>query len=297
MTLDLNIFVHVVDRGSFTSAADAVGLTPSAVSKSITRLEHRLGTRLFHRTTRKLALTTEGEQFHLRAKDIVAAIEEAEADIKATGTPKGTLRINCVTGFALHELSKHIPEFVELYPDISVDLNVTDRIVDLLEEHVDLAIRTGTLATGSLIARKIKTFQRRYYASPAYLARWGTPKTPADLANHRCIVVGAGRSAHDWTFLINGELVTQAVSGRIVVNNLEAAMRMAIDGGGIVRIPEFTALSMVAQSALRAGTFAPVLEDFHADAEVPIYAVYPEGRYVSSKTRIFIDFLVEKFAV
>lgn len=294
MDLDLRTFVQVVERGSFTSAADGVGLTPSAVSKSITRLEDRLGTRLFHRTTRKLALTTEGEQFYLRARDIVAAIEEAEADVRATGTPKGALRINCVTGFALHELSQHIPEFLERYPGIDIQINVTDRIVDLLEENVDLAIRTGTLENESLIARKIKTFQRRLYASPEYLSRRGIPQTPSDLKDHRCIVMG-GRPPHHWVFRVNGEIVKQPVSGRILVSNIEAALRIAIDHGGIVRLADFAARSAVARSALEQGALVPVLADFHAESEVPIYAVYPQGKYISSKTRVFIDFLVEKF--
>ena len=288
MDLDLRTFVQVVERGSFTSAADGVGLTPSAVSKCITRLEDRFGTRLFHRTTRRLALTTEGEQFYLRAKDIVAAIEEAEADISSSGVPKGILRINCVTGFALHELSRHIPEFLERYPGISLKISATDRVIDLLEENVDLAIRTGTLENESLIARKIKTFQRCFYASPDYLKRRGTPTQPSDLEHHRCIVMG-DRPPHHWTFSIKGELVKQAVSSRITVNNIEAALRIAIDGGGIVRLAEFAA-----RAAIEKATLVPVLMDFHANAEIPIYAVYPQGRYISSKTRVFIDFLIER---
>ena len=288
MDLDLRTFVNVVERGSFTSAADAVGLTPSAVSKCITRLENRFGTSLFHRTTRRLVLTTEGEQFYLRAKDIITAIEEAEADISSSGVPKGILRINCVTGFALHELSQHIPEFLERYAQISLQINVTDRVINLLEENVDLAIRTGTLENESLIARKIKTFQRRLYAAPHYLEQYGTPAKPSDLDHHRCIVMG-NRPPNHWLFSVKGDAVKQTLSHPIVVNNIEVALRIALDGGGIVRLAEFAA-----QPALETATLVPVLTDCHAHTEIPIYVVYPQGRYISSKVRVFIDFLVEK---
>lgn len=295
MEQDLRTFVSVVERGSFTSAADDVGLTPSAVSKSVARLEDRLGVRMFHRTTRKLSLTQEGNQFYIRAKDIVFAIKEAEEEISTSRLPKGVLRINCLTGFALHELAKFLPEFMEQNPGINVELGITDRVVDLLDERVDVAIRSGTVTNQSLIARKFATFERRLYAAPSYLKKRGTPQTPSDLADHDCIVL-ATRPPRTWTFLINGEKVEQTVSGRIVVNNIEAALRIAIDGGGITQFPEFVARSMVARSALEHGSLVPVLEDYHADAEIPLYAVYTPGRYRSLKIRAFIDFLVSKFS-
>lgn len=287
--MDLHVFVRVVECGSFTTAADDVGLTPSAVSKAISRLEDRLGARLFHRTTRKLATTPEGELFYVRAKDILIAIQDAEAEVAENREPRGVLRVNCVTGFALHELSSILPDYLALHPSIEVEISVTDRVVDLLEEHADVAIRTGTIVNQSLIARKFSEFGRRLYAAPSYLATRQKPTCPADLVNHDCILQ-AVRSPQNWAFTIDGTRSDEPIHGRIVVDNAETALRLAIAGGGIAMLAD-----MVARTALGDGRLVTVLDNFQTSPPIPIYAVYPQGRYNNLKTRTFIDFLVKTF--
>jgi DNA-binding transcriptional LysR family regulator len=176
---EMQVFVRVVDRGSFSAAAEDLGMTPSAVSKVISRLEDRLGIRLLHRTTRRLALTPEGETYQVRAQDILAAIDDADAEVARLGTtPRGRLRVNTGTAFALHELVAALPDFMARYPEIELDLSVTDRVVDLLAENADVAIRTGQVTDPSLVVRKIADAERGLFVAPSYLDRRGTPASP-----------------------------------------------------------------------------------------------------------------------
>ncbi|MER1966327.1 LysR family transcriptional regulator [Castellaniella sp. GW247-6E4] len=291
MNADLRTFVLVVERGSFSLAAAELGLTPSAVSKLVSRLEDRLEVRLLHRTTRRLSLTPEGDIFHLRARDILAAIEDAEAEVSQAGRmPRGRLRINCVTGFAFHELANALPVFSARYPDMHIELAVTDRVVDLLAENADIGIRSGAILDPSLVARKIADFERRLYAAPAYLAKRGMPGTPGDLAAHDCIV-HASKPPYRWPFLVNGGLVDVDVAARLAVDNAETALRIAVAGGGITRVAD-----LLVGESVRSGCLVPVLDDFHVVDPIPLFAVYPQGRHRMPKVRVFLDFMLERFS-
>lgn len=291
MDFDIRAFAQVVEKGNFTAAATELDLTPSAVSKLITRLENRLGVRLLNRTTRRLSLTTEGETFYLRVRDILAAIEDAEAEVSLAGqNPRGRLRINCMTGFAFHELARVLPRFIERYPEVSIELAATDRVVDLLAENADVGLRSGKIVDVSLVARKIAIFERGLYASPSYLERRGTPSTPDDLKDHLCIV-RAGKPPYIWPFNINGQLTEVGISSRLVVDNAETALRLVLAGGGIARIAD-----ILVGEAVREGHLVTVLRGFHNPDPIPLSAVYPHGRHRMPKVRAFIDFLIEEFS-
>jgi DNA-binding transcriptional LysR family regulator len=289
---DVRTFVRVVERGGFAAASKDLGITPSGVSKLITRLEDRLGVRLLHRTTRRLALTPEGETFHLRARDILAAIEDAEAEVSRSGQrPRGRLRVNCVPAFALHQLVPALPDFVARYPDIELELATTDRVVDLLEENADVGIRTGPIEDPSLVAKKISEIRRDLFASPEYLARRGTPREPGQLRDHDCIVLKLFPTSHRWSFRDNGAVKFIDVSSRILVDSGEAALRLAVAGGGITRLADLLAAEAVCEGRLK-----PVLTGSHVIEPVPLSAVYPQGRHRMPKVRAFLDFLVERFS-
>jgi DNA-binding transcriptional LysR family regulator len=291
MDFDLQAFVHVVDRGNFTAAGADLGLTPSAVSKLVSRLEDRLGVTLLQRTTRKIALTTEGETFYLRARDIIASIEDAEAEVSQSGQkPRGRLRVNCASGFAFHQLARTLPEFRLRYPDVEVELSVTDRVVDLLAENADVGIRSGAVSDPSLVTRQFAELQRALYASPAYLDRRGTPTSPADLEQHDCVIHGL-RPPFRWPLLQNGQITQVDLSRPIAVDNAETALRIAQAGGGITRTAD-----MIADEALRHGWLVPVLPEFIVPDPVPLSAVYPHGRHRMPKVRAFLDFLVEQYS-
>ena len=289
---DMRIFVRIVERGSFSAAAEDLGFTPSAVSKLITRLEDRLGVRLFHRTTRKLALTPEGEIYHRRACNILATIEDAEAEVSRAGLePRGRLRVSCVTAFAFHELAPALPDFVSRFPKVDVELATTDRVIDLLAENIDVGVRTGPVTDPSLVVRKITDVERSLFASPAYLSRRGTPEKPEQLCDHDCVVLSLIPSAHRWLFQQDGKAVGVDIMSSITVDSAEAALQVAIAGGGITRVGD-----MLVGQALRDGQLVPVLSSCHIAERVPLSAVYPAGRHRMPKVRAFLDFLVERFA-
>ena len=220
---DMRAFVHVIQRGSFSAAAEDLDLTPSAVSKLVSRLEDRLGVRLLHRTTRRLALTPEGETYLVRARDILRANEDAEpAGARARPTPRGKLRLNTGSAFMLHELAATLPEFLARYPEIDIGITVTDRI-DNLVENADVAICMGPIADRSLVARRFATTERGIYAAPRYLERRGIPQTPDGLDSHDCIVLSSVPSINHWPFRVGNEIRTFEANGRLVVDDAEAA--------------------------------------------------------------------------
>ncbi len=289
-TSDLRAFVRVLDRGSFSSAAKDLGITPSAVSKLVSRLEDRLGVRLLERSTRRLALTAEGERFLARARRIVADIEEAEAEVmQARGAPRGILRINSGTAFGLHQLAPALADFLARYPEIDVDLSITDRLVDLIEEQADIAVRSGHIPEGPLIQRKIADLQRVICAAPGYLERRGTPKVAADLKNHDCIVV-AGPGLSRWPFKTRSGIDVVDVRPRVTTDNAEAALRLAIEGAGIIRLSD-----VIVGSPLRDRQLVALLTDSHHVEPFPLAAIYPAGRQRLPRVAVFIDFLVERF--
>jgi DNA-binding transcriptional LysR family regulator len=287
---DLRIFVKVVDRGGFAAASKDLGLTPSAVSKLVSRLEDRLGARLLHRTTRRLALTPEGETYHARARDILAAIEDAEAEVSRSGQrPRGRLRVSCCS-FATH-LMPVMPDFTARFPEVELEFAITDRVVDLLAENGDVAIRIGTVQDPSLVARKVTEVRRGLFAAPSYLASHGSPRRPDDLRDHDCIVTRLVLSSHRWPFREGGQERVVEVGPRVQVDSGYAALQLAIAGGGIVRLTD-----MIVAQAVREGRLEPVLSESHVVQVLPLSVVHPQGRQRMPKVRAFLDFIVERFS-
>ncbi len=289
-TSDLRVFVRAVDRGSFSAAARDLGLTPSAVSKLVSRLEDRLGARLLERSTRRLALTPEGETFFARAKRIVADIEEAEEEVtRIRGAPRGRLHINSGTAFGLHQLAPALAGFLARYPEIDLELSITDRLVDLIEEQSDIAVRSGHIPKGPFVQRKIADLQRVICAAPAYLAQRGTPKVAADLKEHDCIVV-AGPGLNRWPFETRSGVDVVDVHPRVTTDDAEAALRLAVEGAGIVRLSD-----VIVGGPLHRGELVALLTDVHHVEPFPLAAIYPAGRQRLPRVAVFIEFLVERF--
>lgn len=287
---DLRVFVRVMDRGNFSLAANDLGITPSAVSKLISRLEDRLGARLLERSTRRLALTPEGETFLARARRIVADIEEAEAEVaRVRGAPRGKLRINSGTAFGLHQLAPALADFLARYPEIDIELSITDRLVDLIEEQSDIAVRSGHIPEGPFVQRKLADLQRVICAAPAYLAARGTPRTAADLKGHDCIVV-AGPGLSRWPFKTRGGIDVVDVRPRVTTDDAEAALRLAIEGAGIIRLSD-----VIVGSPLRNGELVALLTDVHHVEPFPLAAIYPSGRHRLPRVAVFLEFLQERF--
>src|SRR5262245_36177066 len=288
---EMAAFVRVVDSHGFSAAAPGLGLTPSAVSKLVTRLETRLGVRLLQRTTRALHLTQEGEVFYAAARRIVGDIETLENQIAGqSGTPSGVLRVTTSLAFATHQLAPVLSEFLARHPLVQFELLPTDRVVDIIEEGVDVAIRIGRLADTSFMARKIGEDKRLICAAPSYLARHGTPQQPEDLRRHNCIVSRDHAYLNRWSFKVDGRVLEIDVRGRAAVTEGEAQMQLALQGIGIVRLTRLT----LAQ-AIREGTLVPLLSDFSAEEPVTIHAVYPHRRHLAPKVPAFVNFLIEKF--
>jgi DNA-binding transcriptional LysR family regulator len=289
---EMRAFVRAVELGGFSAAARDLDLTPSALSKLTTRLEDRLGVRLMNRTTRKLALTAEGEAYFASAKRILGEIAEAEAEVtRFAAHPKGLLRINVGAAFGLHQLAPALPSFLQKYPDIELDITVTDRLVDLVEEGADVAIRNGVLRDSSLVARKICDLHRVICASPAYLKTHGMPKSPQDLLAHNCISISGAPQLKRWPFDGANGLEHVEVRGSIAANNAETLLQLAATGVGIIRLTD-----VIVGDGIRAGWLKPLLVDVHHVEPVPLSAVYPHGKHRSPRVAAFVNFLVETFA-
>lgn len=291
VTGDMRAFVSVVEQRSFAAAAEILGLTPSAVSKLVTRLEDRLGVQLLHRTTRRLSLSSEGEVYFARARQILADVEDAEAEVaRSRGAPRGLLRVNTSNAFGIHQLAPALPEFMARYPEIRMDLAITDRVIDLTSDPVDVTVRAGHVGDVAMASRKVADFERVVCAAPSYLEQRGTPRTPADLARHTCIVMSS-QAPHRWPFRNGGEVDHVEIANVIAIDNSEAALQLALNGGGIIRLGDL----LVAEFVTR-GLLVPLLADMHHDEPLQLTALYREGRHRLPKVRVFLDFLEEKFA-
>jgi len=288
---EMGVFVRVVEDESFSSAARGMKLTPSAVSKLIGRLEDRLGARLLNRTTRRLSLTEEGHAFYQRCVPILSAIEDAERAVtELHAEPRGLLKINSSTAFGQFHIEPLIPDFLARYPDLRIQLILSDSLVNLVEEEVDVAIRIADMPDSSLIARKLAPARRMVTASPAYLEKHGIPRTPEDLKNHNCLTLNFETSLNQWEFKGPDMPRRIRVSGNFETNNATALHQAALAGLGLMRAANF-----IAMPDIRKGTLVPVLEDFETDGNTNIYAVYPHIRHLSPKVRAFIDSLTETF--
>lgn len=292
---EMEVFAAVVERGGFSAAAKLFGMTPSAVSKLVTRLEARLGARLINRSTRKLQLTAEGQAFHQRCVTILSDIAEAECEAAAGRAPRGRVRVNANVAFGNQVLLPLVPAFLAEHPELSIDLVFTDQVVDLIEERADIAIRVapGPLRGNQLMARKIGESGVAVVASPDYLARHGEPKTPADLTRHNLIGFNFARSVEGWPFRVDGALISIAAVGNTQVGDGEIARQLAVAGVGLARLGRFHT-----QAEVAAGRLVTVLEDFNpGDIEV-IHAVYlGQGGFVPARMRAFIDFLARNLRI
>jgi DNA-binding transcriptional LysR family regulator len=286
------VFARVIDAGSFTAAAAQLGMSKSAVSKAIAALEDRLGARLLNRTTRRLALTEVGHAFYERCARIVAEAEEAELAVtRLQLTPRGTLRVNAPMSFGALHLGPALAGFLGRYPDLKVELELSDRFVDLLEEGYDVAVRiAATLPDSSLIARRITVDDAVICASPAYWRRHGRPRVPQDLTHHACVTYAYSPNPREWPFVAaDGRPISVRVDGPLHTNNGAATLHVALAGLAVVRLPRF-----ICGPELAAGRLEAVL----ADAMPPpngIHAIYPHNRHLSAKVRAFVDFLIERF--
>lgn len=288
---EMTAFVRAVETGGFSSAARGLGLTPSALSKLVTRLEDRLGARLLHRTTRRLQLTAEGEAFYARARPILMAMDEAEAEVtQAASSPRGLLRLHCGSAFGMHQLTPAIPRFQERHPEVNLDIIISDQPPGLTDERIDLAIRIGPLDESSMVARRICNLERIICASPAYLQRCGTPRTPDDLQRHNCLSITSLPALRRWPFDTDDGIRVVHVGGNVSANNAETVLQLAMAGVGITRLTD-----VVVGEAIRSGKLVPILTDWNHVEPVPLFATYPSGRNLSPKVRAMVDFLVAEF--
>ncbi len=297
--LAMNVFVKVVECGSFARAAERMDLSTSAVSRHVADLESHLDTRLLNRTTRRISLTESGQAYFERVLQLLADLEEVEAVAgSSTAKPKGTIRLTCSVNFGARHVAPAVGAFQAVHPEVLFDISVSDRFVDLVEEGLDLAVRIGDLGNTNLIARKIGQMQLTTCASPAYLKAHGTPRNPGDLVHHNCLTYEYAPVKHQWAFREHtkgkvhgtGEEVKVRIAGSVHGNNGELMAAVAAAGVGIAFEPDF-----IVNSFIESGKLVPILKSWLPEPS-PIYAVYPSRRHLSAKVRTFVDFLAAYFA-
>tara|TARA_R110000868_G_scaffold193554_6_gene438548 strand:- start:1292 stop:2185 length:894 start_codon:yes stop_codon:yes gene_type:complete len=287
----LEIFATVTAEGSFSGAGRLLGLTPSAVSRAVDRIEQRLGVRLLLRSTRALALTAEGQAYLGAARRILTDLNEAEQGIADQGAPRGRLRVNAAQAHGRLSIVPLIGDFARAYPHILVDVSLSDQLVDVAAGQADVAIRFGPLVDSPLTARKLGESRRLIVASPDYLARRGTPVVPEDLHDHECLNFNFRRAEPTWPFRRDGRDYALAVRGNIEANNGETLGQLAALGVGIARVGAFSIAAEIAS-----GRLVPLLEDYNpGDIEI-IHAVFVGGASVPARVRVFVDFLVTHLA-
>tara|TARA_R110002096_G_scaffold436071_1_gene666857 strand:- start:31703 stop:32623 length:921 start_codon:yes stop_codon:yes gene_type:complete len=283
------IFVSVIEQNSFSGAAKKLGITKSAVSKRITMLEETLGVKLIQRSTRRLHLTEAGERYFKLAQIATdCAVEAEHAASELQTSPKGNLKINIPMSFGRLHIIPIIPEFLKRFPDITIKLEMSDEVTDIIAQGVDIAIRGGELPDSSLIAKKITPLRNILCASEEYLQLNGIPKTPEDLKNHNCILYSNQPNAKEWIFIKGGKTRAIKVDGTFQANNSEAIKHALIEGIGIGRLPTF-----VTGNDLNSQNLKQVLPEFTMP-EKTLYALFPEKKYMPTKIRVFIDFIHEK---
>ncbi|MBN9686473.1 MULTISPECIES: LysR family transcriptional regulator [unclassified Corallococcus] len=282
----LGAFVRTLETGSFSAAARALGVSPSAVSKTVARLEGRLGVLLLQRGTRRLQPTPEGLSLFERGQRIVAELEAAQDELRESKGPRGPLHVTAPMDLGRHWLVPRLPAFLAAYPRVQCALGLTDRFIDLVEERVDVGLRMGESADTRLVRRRLGESRAVICASPAYLRRHGTPRKVADLQRHACLAYLRGGQRIPWR--LDGKEVE--VPGPFASDNNEALLTLAQEGVGIARIPEF-----VATQALASGRLKVVLGEVHSPGP-DVFVVYPERRHLSPRVRVFVDFVADAFA-
>jgi len=286
----LRAFVKVVEHGSFSEAARSLRLSRSAVSKYVIELEQELGVQLLNRTTRSASPTENGRVYYERALAILADLEEADLAVtRLQAEPRGLLRINAPMSFGTLHLAPALAEFMEKYPELQIQLTLSDEQIDAVQEGYDVTLRIAELAASSLIARRLIGVERVLCASPAYIQRRGAPEHPRDLKSHECLTYGFLATGNQWKLTGPDGEHALSVPWRLCANNAQVLSQAALEGHGIALLPTF-----IAGAALRSGALLPVLRNYRAP-DIALYAIYPPTRHLSSKVRLFIDFLVERF--
>ncbi|CAA7611785.1 Transcriptional regulator [Candidatus Terasakiella magnetica] len=282
----LQAFVRVAESGSFSEAARRLGLSKSMISRQVSALESDLGVRLLHRTTRSLSPTEAGRAYLERCQRILADLDEANQLVShLQSVPRGRLRVSAPMSFGILHLGPALAGFLDRYPEIELEMGMTDRHVDLVDEGWDVAVRIGRLADSSLIARRLASIRRIAAAAPGYLATRGTPQTPVDLSGHDCLT-HSGMVSSEWRFVgADGQILSQEVAGRFRADNGDVLRLMALAGQGITMLPTF-----FLGDDLRAGRLVPLLGRF-IPHDVSLNAVYPHARHLSPKVRAFVDYL------
>lgn len=287
-------FVSVVEEGGFARAARGMGMATSSLTRQVNALEKHLGTQLLNRSTRSVTLTDAGASYFAQAVTILEDLEEANRSVSETdGPPRGLLRVSLPVAFARLHVAPAIPEFLKACPGIELDVFLSDGVVNLVEERVDVAVRIGGLASSSLVARKLAPHRRLVCASPDYLGEHGEPRIPSDLAKHDCLTFSYSKGDQHWKFGRPSGTETVRIRGRLRANNSEMLRTAAIDGAGIILMP-----SWLIGADLKAGRLRSLLTDWNSNAGETgdgIYAVYLPNRRGSKKVRAFIDFLARRF--
>jgi DNA-binding transcriptional LysR family regulator len=286
---ELRVFVAVAEMRSFAQAARRLGISPAQASKLVARLEDRLNSRLLNRTTREVSLTDGGGAFHARARALIEEFDQLERSAQETSVPRGLLKVTGPATFGARQLGPVLFEFAFAYPEVGLEVSFTDRMVNLVEEGFDVAVRVGRLADSSLVARKLATVRVVTVASPAYLAKRGEPRQPDDLQNHDVILDLNVPDPYLWVFGKASTREEVRVTGRLRFANPLICAAAAGAGLGIARVPAFAAAA-----DLRGGRVVPLLRQYEPDP-VTVHAVYPHARHLASKVRVFVDFLAQRF--
>ncbi len=286
----MQLFARVVETGSFTAAAEVLGISRALASKVIHTLEESLGVRLLNRTTRRVSLTDAGRNYYQRVSEILTQLTEAEAEAAEMQIePRGKMRVSAPISFSVRHLAPAMSEFQRRHPRVELELELSDRLVDLVDEGFDLAIRIGKLADSSLVARRIAPASMIMVASPGYLKRAGTPREPADLVKHNFLIYTLATRRDEIVLERGSETISTRIRGNLHVDNGDFIAAAAIEGHGISVLPTF-----IACEHLKRGELVPVLESWTIPS-IGIHAVYAQTRSLPAKTRVLIDFLVERF--
>lgn len=286
---DIVAYVRVVEAHSFVAAAQSLGMSPSAISKAVSRLEDRLGARLLNRTTRSLSLTDVGASFYERCREALSQLDHAESEVsESRGVPRGRLRVDVPVSLGRRIIVPALPRFIAQYPEISVNMSMNDRVIDLVQEGIDAALRVGHLSDSSLVARRIGQLRGVTCASPEFIERYGLPKDPTELPPEHCLQMfkPANNQTREWVFRKGDVEHTIMPTARLAFSDPESAVAAAVSGAGFVRTLDFTAEAQIASGLLR-----PVLEDWNDEAYWPVSVVYPQHRQPTAKIRAFIDFV------
>ncbi|MYM58902.1 LysR family transcriptional regulator [Vibrio sp. OCN044] len=283
------VFIAVVESGSFSLAAKKLLITKSAVSKRITLLEEELGCRLLNRTTRKLSLTEAGQQYYDYASQSLALAEQGiNTVIELQGKPRGKLKITVPMSFGVNHITPFLAEFMTKYPDLEVDMELEDKMVDLVQGGFDLGIRIGHLPTSNLVAKRLTICRSILCASKHYLEHYGEPQKPKDLSQHNCLRYAYFKGGQNWEFKSSVGVSSVLPQGNLTINNSEAIRRVLLDGLGIAQMPTF-----LISKDIVSGNLKPIMTTYSLPVHA-VYVVYPERKHLPLKARVFIDFMVEK---